>query len=278
MMFRVLKNIDFNSILVAISIAACIPSIALAADAPATTPSTDNSKLVTTPAPKATTPSTPETTNTTNPTKSTNIKGSDVTTPKVSDVSTTTTPTTNSTPNQSPTTNLTPTTEKIPNTPTNSAPEAPQAEIKVTPAEKQKAIVDFLKRAGEYIKDNGKESSLSEFNKQNGIFTKDSLYVFAISYDGAILATQDSDQKILGTNQLNFKDPDNINVIQKLIEKAKSGGGWLLYKSTNPATKTLECKNTYVMPGNISGNSDYLIGTGYYYPISEKTKKCESEK
>ncbi len=148
-------------------------------------------------------------------------------------------------------------------------------DTQLTAAEKQKMILDFLKNAAAYIKENGKESSLAEFNKKNGIFTKDSLYVFAVSYDGGILATQDYDQKILGTNQLNFKDADGVNVIQGFIEKAKSGGGWLLYKTENPTNKTLQCKNSYVMPANVSGNSDYLIGAGYYYPISSKTGKCE---
>jgi cytochrome c len=310
-MFLGKQGIQLKLLLTTISLAACIPNLAIAAD----TQTSESGKSVTT----TVIPSTPATTTTISTTPSVApAPDTNTTIPSSTSGTTMTSPTTSTNTNTNPNTNSSTTSNSnnsiapaastskaaAPTTPTASAssaapaasatsttsttsvttttstttPDASKKEIQVTAAEKQKAIVDFLKKAAEYIKENGKESSLAEFNKKNGIFSKDSLYVFAVNYDGLILATLDFDQKFLGTNQLNYKDPDGLSVIQRLIEKAKSGGGWLLYKTENPATKTMECKYSYVMPGNIAGSSDYLIGTGYYYAINPKTNKCDPEK
>lgn len=294
----------FHILLLTISLAACIPNLSIAADITPTDVKTTNSPTDTTgspvPVPVEPNPSMPAQTSpapTSTPNTTTSITPSETApsqlnpapmttpsqtaapTPSISPSTTPTTPSANSTtpaPTTTTTTSTTVTTTTMPTKPNaNSSTNLTASnDIQVSAAEKQKAIMDFLKKAADYIKEKGKDNALAEFNKPDSIFSKDSLYVFAVQYDGTILATQSFEQKLLGTNQSRSEDPDGVTFIQSLIEKAKSGGGWVLYKTENPVSKIVECKNAYVMPGNISGSSDYLIGTGYYYPISA-SGKCE---
>lgn len=269
-MFRGNKSNHFQVLVVSISLAACIPNLSIAADAaPSDIKTTTAVETTASPAPAQSSPT---------PTSPVTPTVSPSTTPGISNATTPTTTTTSVTTTTSSTPATTTTPEKLnTNATTPNTNQTTSNEIQVSAAEKQIAIMDFLKKAAEYIKDNGKENALAEFNKPNSIFSKDSLYVFAVKYDGTILATQSFEQKLLGTNQLSSEDPDGVTFIQSLIEKAKSGGGWVLYKTENPISKIVECKNAYVIPGNISGTSDYLIGTGYYYPIAA-SGKCEPEK
>lgn len=303
-----IKDIRINTFLVTLSLAAWVPNLsAEASSAPAaaakattqaTTPSDNNASPTSPSATKPASPATSSAATAASPTSSSAATiaspastpaaaaatTSSTTTSVNSDQTATPTPaagqTTSST--AGPTTSPTSTDNKTPPTnatatSTSDSSDKAKDNVKASPAAKQKAIQEFVKDAAVYIKENGEESSMGEFNKKDGLFTKDSLYVFAINHDGAILATMDFDQKMLGTNQLNFKDPDGMYVIKRIIEKAKSGGGWILYKTENPVTKTIECKNSFIMPMSGAGDNDYIIGSGYYYPISPNGK-CEAEK
>lgn len=176
-----------------------------------------------------------------------------------------------------------PTPSSTPSTPNASKPNSgttgtsssiipPSPTVQVGQYEKQKAIQEFVRQAADYVLSSGKNTAFKEFNRTDGAFTKDTLYIFAIDYQGNVLAEPYTEEvrKITGNNQINYKDPDGVPVNQLLIQRAKAGGGWIKYKWENPVTKKMECKNTYSMPGD----GDFLIASGYYYPPLPNGK-CE---
>lgn len=73
-------------------------------------------------------------------------------------------------------------------------------------------VVSFVKDAYEYVKKNGKEKALAEFNDPNGSFQRGELYMFAYDMDGNTLALG-NDPSLAGTNRIDFRDPDGLPVI-----------------------------------------------------------------
>jgi len=172
-------------------------------------------------------------------------------------------------------------------TTTNAPSVAPAAAVPVTPAMKitpdspmtgandsakmKQNSQDLVKKAVDYIKANGKESAIKEFNKPDGAFVNAGLYVFVIDYQGVLLANSNTPD-LVGKNLSNVQDPDGTYFAKDLIAKSQSGGGWVTYRYPNPATKKTDCKNSYV----VAGGSDYLVGVGYYFPENPTTHKCEA--
>ncbi len=127
-------------------------------------------------------------------------------------------------------------------------------------------VISLVQKANQYISTHGKERALEEFNKKTGIFNKDTYYIFALDYEGIVLANMNNPVWI-GTNQLNLQDAEGVYLVKEEIEKAKQGGGWLVgRKKKHPYTGKLECKKSYILP--IKG--DYFIGSGYYYPADDQ--------
>jgi signal transduction histidine kinase len=118
-----------------------------------------------------------------------------------------------------------------------------------------------LVKAGiEFVKANGKDNALKAFNDPKGDFVKGELYLFVIDYDGITLA-HGGNAKLVGKNMNDLKDADGKSFIQAFVEKAKAGGGWVDYKWTNPTTKKVQGKSSYVadLPG-----LNAFIGCGIY--------------
>ncbi|MCG6538181.1 MAG: cache domain-containing protein [Syntrophales bacterium LBB04] len=123
-------------------------------------------------------------------------------------------------------------------------------------AKEAKQMVD---KGVAYIKANGKDKALAEFNNPAGKFINKDLYLFALDFNGITLA-QGGNPKLVGKNMMYVQDADKKYFIQDMISLAKSkGNGWLDYKWTNPRTKKVEDKSTYVQR-----YEDFLIGCGIY--------------
>ncbi|NLY74271.1 MAG: HAMP domain-containing protein [Firmicutes bacterium] len=89
-------------------------------------------------------------------------------------------------------------------------------------------------------------------------------YFFAFQYDG----TQVYDPENLnreGENLWELTAPDGEKPVQKIIDTAKTGGGFVSYIWLNPATQKQEPKISFVTPLKIGG-TEVLIGTGEYLP------------
>ncbi len=114
-------------------------------------------------------------------------------------------------------------------------------------------------KAEEFVKANGKEAAIEEFNKPEGQFVKGSFYVFAYDLKGTIIA-QPVSPSLLGKNMMNEADSQGKLFRKEIIEKAKSKGqGWVTYKHVNPTTKKETTKSTYYKKVG-----DIIIACGAY--------------
>jgi cytochrome c len=126
--------------------------------------------------------------------------------------------------------------------------------------DKQKAV-SLVNDGVAFIQKNGNEKAFKEFTNKKGKFTKGEFYIFVVDFKGMVYAHGGND-KLVGKSMYDLKDSDGIYFIRKFIDLAKEKGeGWSDYKWTNPTTKKIEDKTTYVkkMPG-----ADYFLGCGIY--------------
>lgn len=117
----------------------------------------------------------------------------------------------------------------------------------------------MVKSAVAYVGANGREKAFAAFNDPNGQFVKGDLYVMVYDMEGNNRA-HGNNPKLIGKNLLEIKDANNVYIVKKFIEVAKTKGrGWVDYKWPNAVTKAVEDKSTYV---EVVG--DVLIGVGVY--------------
>lgn len=105
----------------------------------------------------------------------------------------------------------------------------------------------LVQRAVELVKTVGKEKAFQAFNDTTGPFVKGELYIFVVDYNGDTLS-HGGNSKLIGKNMKGLKDADGKAFIQAMIEESKKGGGWVDYKWTNPTTKKIQEKTSYVLP------------------------------
>lgn len=120
----------------------------------------------------------------------------------------------------------------------------------------------LVKKAGAYIKENGKDKAISAFNNPQGGFVKGDLYVFMLGTNGdGITLAHGQNAKIVGKNMLELRSADNIYFVKEFLKTANSpaGKGWINYKWVNSVTKAVEDKSTYV-----ERFGDVFVGVGIY--------------
>ena len=124
--------------------------------------------------------------------------------------------------------------------------------------EEAKALAE---KGAAYMKANGKDKAIAEFNNTNGEFVKGDLYLFAIDFNGMILA-HGGNPKLVGQSFLEMKDPTGKYFIKEQLDLAKSkGSGWNEYMWTNPATKKVQSKKSWIQ--RVEG-TDIYIGCGIF--------------
>jgi cytochrome c len=116
----------------------------------------------------------------------------------------------------------------------------------------------MVKKAVAFLKANGKEKALAEFNNQSGQFKDRDLYIFVQDMKGKMLAHGGND-KLIGKDLLELKDADGKFFVKNMIEVAGKGKGWVDYKWTNPSTKAIDQKSSY-----IEKYEDVFVGCGIY--------------
>ncbi|OGP91541.1 MAG: cache type 2 domain-containing protein [Deltaproteobacteria bacterium RBG_19FT_COMBO_43_11] len=118
----------------------------------------------------------------------------------------------------------------------------------------------MVEKAVAFVKANGKEKAITEFNKPDGKFVKDSLYVFAYDLNGTVIAHPKLPE-LIGKNLINKPDSRGKLFRKEIVEKAKSKGkGWVNYRYLNPTIKKEEAKTTYFKKAG-----DMIICCGVYY-------------
>ncbi len=137
-------------------------------------------------------------------------------------------------------------------------------QAQTTPAAKKaKALVES---GIAYFQKNGQAAAIAAFSDVNGKFRDGEYYLFmhdAAKPDTAVcVARGDGNKALIGKDMWMTKDSDGVLYIQKLVLTGlKSGTGWVDYKRTNPETKKIEAKSSFVarIPG-----TEFTLGCGFY--------------
>lgn len=105
----------------------------------------------------------------------------------------------------------------------------------------------MIQKALDFYKTNGKEKTLAEVSNPTGQFVKGDLYVFIWDMNGVVIA-HGTNSKLIGKDMSQMKDVDGKRFVYDGVELAKAKGkGWVDYKWSNPTTKKVEAKSTYVV-------------------------------
>ncbi len=117
----------------------------------------------------------------------------------------------------------------------------------------------LVKKAVAYMKANGKEKALAEFNNPKGQFVDRDLYIFVVDMNGLTVANG-SNAKIVGKNLLEQKDQNDKYFIKEFIKLGNGAGkGWVDYRWINPVSQKMETKSTYIEKAD-----GLIIGCGVY--------------
>jgi cytochrome c len=129
------------------------------------------------------------------------------------------------------------------------------AQDRATPGE-AKALADL---AAAHVTKVGPERAFSDFSAGGQWKSKD-LYVIAYDMKGNCVASG-ANAQLIGKNQLELKDPNGMLIIKEMITASTPGHGSIDYRWTNPVTKNIEAKTTYVVK---LANYDGFVGAGAY--------------
>jgi hypothetical protein len=146
------------------------------------------------------------------------------------------------------------------------------AQQRGTPVEAKKLV----EKAVAYVKANGEDKALKEFNNPKGKFLKEEeylfgydlnevlkedLYIFAYDTKGVLVANP-AVPKLVGKNLYNEPDSKGKLFRKDIVDLANSrGSGWVDYTYMNPVTRQEENKITYFQKvGNL------IVCCGAYLP------------
>lgn len=119
----------------------------------------------------------------------------------------------------------------------------------------------LAEKAAAYVKSAGADKAFEEFSAKDGKWQDRDLYVFANKFDGMTVA-HGANKTLVGKNLLDMKDANGKLFLKEMTDLAKSkGSGWVDYHWSNPQTKKVEPKSSYVLA--IPGYEGY-VGVGIY--------------
>ena len=125
----------------------------------------------------------------------------------------------------------------------------------------KKKAVDLVTKGIAHIKKAGEKQAFADFTDKNGGFVNGDYYIFVVDFDGLTLA-HGGNPALVGKSLLELKDADGKFFIKEFIKATKEKGtAWVDYKWSNPTTKKVEPKSTYVK--RMEGK-DYFLGCGIY--------------
>jgi len=111
---------------------------------------------------------------------------------------------------------------------------------------KDEAIA-LVNKAAAFVKSEGKDKALAEFSNPAGKFVDRDLYIIAYAMDGTRLA-HPHNPKLIGKSAADAKDFDGKPYGKEMVDLANgAGNGWVDYKFTDPVTKKLSDKSTYLL-------------------------------
>ena len=117
-----------------------------------------------------------------------------------------------------------------------------------------------MDEAAAYVKDNGKEKALREFNNRSGSFVRGELYIFAYDFNGTNIA-HPIRPDLVGHDQRGLLDINDVAVVRNELSLAKRGGGIMYLVFQNPIHEDREeLKLTYLKKVDDS----LWLGSGTY--------------
>jgi cytochrome c len=126
------------------------------------------------------------------------------------------------------------------------------------PGTREEAVA-MVKKAIAYLKANGKDKAFAEISNPKGRFVDRDLYVTVYDLNGTCLA-HGFNQKMVGKNMIDLKDPDGKPFVKERNEMAKTRDQfWIDYKYINPTTKQIASKSMYT-----ERFGDILVCCGVY--------------
>src|SRR5580698_11595777 len=117
----------------------------------------------------------------------------------------------------------------------------------------------LCERAVLHMKEVGPETAIKDFNDPNGGYIDHDLFVIVYDPNATIMTGVPA---LIGKNARSLTDVTGKEFGKDIIAAARTkDGSWVDYHMTNPATKKVESKTSYVRSFN-----DYVIFVGAYSP------------
>jgi hypothetical protein len=114
-------------------------------------------------------------------------------------------------------------------------------------------------KAAEHLAKVGLETAIADFNNPSAGFIDRELFVAVIGPDHKLLAAYGT-SVLVGRDTTTFKDSDGKEFDNEIFALAMSkGSGWVDYRMTNPLSKKLERKFSWVRRVG-----DYVVFVGAY--------------
>lgn len=112
-----------------------------------------------------------------------------------------------------------------------------------------------------HIKAVGPQKAFEDFSAKDNEWHVKDLYLFANSSDGVTTA-HGGNKGLIGKQMVDLKDANGKAFIREMVDTAKNkGSGWVDYMWTNPTTKKVEAKSSYVVK---IPDYDGFLGVGIY--------------
>ncbi len=128
-----------------------------------------------------------------------------------------------------------------------------------TPRATVEQAKNLLSKAVVQVQKNSR-AAFTQFNRPDGGFMRDDLYVFAVGLDDGKFYANGGSPSLTGMDALDLRDAAGTPLIQNMIKVVRTkGSGQVDYVWRNPATNKVEDKHTLVQKAG-----KYLVGVGYY--------------
>jgi hypothetical protein len=102
------------------------------------------------------------------------------------------------------------------------------------------------------------EKAFPLLSDPKGEYVKDDMYVTVLDHEGVVRAN--INPKLVGMNMWESTDPDGVKFTQAAIKIGETtGSGWQNYRFTNPVSKKIEPKQTWVQKAG-----DFVTLCGFY--------------
>ena len=119
------------------------------------------------------------------------------------------------------------------------------------------AMVDAVVTA--YATDGAEKTFKAISDKSVAKFHDRDLYPFVYNTNGICVA-HGARPALIGKNLYDLKDQNGKYLIREMIDRSRTGAGWVNYKWPNPITNAIDDKTTYFT----KLGDDYVVGVGIY--------------